>query len=53
MTAIGVNPHAISDYLKEVMRLGATDLLLSPGSPPVALTTLGPDTRFRRGIGGK
>ncbi len=33
MTAIGVKVDAIEIYLKEVIRLGGTDLLLTPGSP--------------------
>ena len=33
MTIIGVKVEAIEAYLKEVIRLGGTDLLLTPGSP--------------------
>ena len=33
MTVIGVKIDAIEIYLKEVIRLGGTDLLITPGSP--------------------
>ncbi len=33
MTIIGVKVDSIEIYLKEVIRLGGTDLLLTPGSP--------------------
>jgi twitching motility protein PilT len=33
MTIIGVKVESIEAYLKEVIRLGGTDLLLTPGSP--------------------
>ena len=33
MTVIGVNIERIELYLKEVIRLGGTDLLVTPGSP--------------------
>jgi twitching motility protein PilT len=32
MTIVGVNVESIETYLKEVIRLGGTDLLISPGS---------------------
>ena len=33
MTITGVNIESIEIYLKEVIRLGGTDLLVTPGSP--------------------
>jgi twitching motility protein PilT len=33
MTVVGVKVEAIETYLKEVIRLGGTDLLITPGSP--------------------
>jgi twitching motility protein PilT len=33
MTVIGVNTEPIESYLREVIRLGGTDLLVTPGSP--------------------